>query len=117
MQRTTTALALADNGDAPAPVAEQSKALANSEAQIWERMTKMADEAEAYFDKWKATDDHRQGEAAFKVMERCLRLYAELKGMFPKPATTIVDNRSVTLNGLSTDELKALATQLAAGQQ
>lgn len=110
--RVPTAIAKHD-GPKPVALVTASADLANSEAAIHARIAKMLDDGEKFFDRHKATGDFKEGEAAFKVLEKCIRLVGEMKGMFPKAATTVIDARSVNLSGLDTESLKALAAKLA----
>ena len=63
----------------------------------------------------KTSENARDVKAALDSCRDSLRLLGDLQGAFPKAtSTTNVDARSITLQGLSTDDLKQLITGLRA---
>jgi autotransporter translocation and assembly factor TamB len=71
--------------------------------------------AEDFYERFKDSKNARDVKAALDSCRDCLRLLGDLRGAFPKPApTTNIDARSLTLQGLSTDDLRALVAGLKA---
>ena len=99
---------------APAePVAKAQAAMVSTQTALLEWAEVLMSAAEDFYDRFKDSANARDVKAALDSCRDSLRLLGDLQGAFPKAtAVTNVDARSLTLNGLSTDDLKLLVAGL-----
>jgi hypothetical protein len=97
------------------PAAKARQAMATTQNALLDRAETIMEAAESFFERFKNSDNARDVKAALDSCRDSLRLLGDLQGAFPKAtSTTNVDARSITLQGLSTDDLKQLITGLRA---
>jgi hypothetical protein len=114
MQKRADILAVVDGSSSP-PAAKAREALTTTQNALLERAETLMEAAESFFERFKDSDNARDVKAALDSCRDSLRLLGDLHGAFPKAtSTTNVDARSITLQGLSTDDLKQLITGLRA---
>lgn len=81
-------------------------------ASLTKRVEWIVGEAEAQYARFKNSDSAKDIEAMLKLNLSALGELAKLAGAYPKAATTTVDARSISLSGLSQDDLRALVAGL-----
>jgi hypothetical protein len=114
MTKRADILAVVDGSSSP-PAAKAQLAIATTQNALLERAETLMEAAESFFERFKDSDNARDVKAALDSCRDSLRLLGDLHGAFPKAtSTTNVDARSITLQGLSTDDLKQLITGLRA---
>jgi hypothetical protein len=114
MTKRADILAVVDGSSSP-PAAKAREALTTTQNALLERAETLMEAAESFFERFKDSDNARDVKAALDSCRDSLRLLGDLHGAFPKAtSTTNVDARSITLQGLSTDDLKQLITGLRA---
>jgi hypothetical protein len=114
MTKRADILAVVDGSSSP-PAAKAQQAMATTQNALLERAETLMEAAESFFERFKDSDNARDVKAALDSCRDSLRLLGDLQGAFPKAtSTTNVDARSITLQGLSTDDLKQLITGLRA---
>jgi hypothetical protein len=114
MQKRADILAVVDGSSSP-PAAKAREALTTTQNAILDKAESLLERADEFYEKFKGSENARDVKAALDSVRDSLRLVGELAGSFPKPtSTTNVDARSITLQGLSTDDLRHLITGLKA---
>ena len=103
------------DGPSSPPAAKAQQVMASTQSALLDRAETIMEAAESFFERFKNSDNARDVKAALDSCRDSLRLLGDLQGAFPKAtSTTNVDARSITLQGLSTDDLKQLITGLRA---
>jgi hypothetical protein len=110
IQKRTDALVKAP--EASPALAQAQKDMANTIASITERAENIMAECERQYDKVKDGGSVKDITELLKLNLSALRELGNLAGAYPKPSATNVDARSIHLNGISTDDLKALIAGL-----
>ena len=120
-ERKVNALAVATEAGAFIPASTTAKklqAFENTQSALLGRAESLMDAAESFYDRFKDSTNAKDIKAALDSCRDALRLLGDLQGAFPKAtATTNIDARSVTLNGLTQDDLKTLISGIKALQQ
>lgn len=114
------ALAVATEAGDSYPASTTAKAgaeIVSTQKALLERAETLMSSAEAFYEKFKDSSNARDVKAALDSCRDSLRLLGDLTGAFPKATTTNIDARSVTLNGLSQDDLKTLIAGIKAFQE
>lgn len=110
IQKRTDALAKAPESS---PALEHAqKDMANTIASIAARAENIMAECERQYDRVKDGNNVKDIAELLKLNLSALRELGNLAGAYPKPSATTVDARSIHLNGLSQDDLKALIAGL-----
>jgi hypothetical protein len=114
MQKRADILAAVE-GSTSRPAAKAQAAMVSTQYALFERAETLMEAAESFFERFKNSENSRDVKAALDSCRDSLRLLGDLQGAFPRAtSTTNVDARSITLQGLSTDDLKQLITGLRA---
>jgi hypothetical protein len=96
------------------PVGKAQAAIVSTQTVLLERAEVLMSAAENFYERFKDSANARDVKAALDSCRDSLRLLGDLQGAFPKATATTIDARSVTLNGLTTDDLHALISGLKA---
>jgi hypothetical protein len=114
MTKRADILAVVDGSSSP-PAAKAQQAMVKTQNAILDKAESLLERADEFYEKFRGSDNARDVKAAIDSVRDSLRLLGDLQGAFPKAtSTTNVDARSITLQGLSTDDLKQLITGLRA---
>lgn len=114
MAKRSEALAVSEVGSTQAKVAQE---LATTRSALLDRAEALMGNAEQFYERFKESANARDVKAALDSCRDSLRLLGDLQGAFPKAATTNIDARSLTLNGLSQDDLRTLIAGIKAFQE
>jgi hypothetical protein len=110
-------LAVATEAGTSSPASTTAKELDTTRTVLLDRAEALMTNAEQFYERFKESANARDVKAALDSCRDSLRLLGDLQGAFPKAATTNVDARSITLNGLSQDDLKTLIAGIRAFQE
>lgn len=117
MTKRTEALAVATEVGTLTPASTTASELAITRTALLDRAEALMSNAEQFYERFKESANARDVKAALDSCRDSLRLLGDLQGAFPKAATTNIDARSLTLNGLSQDDLKTLIAGIRAFQE
>lgn len=117
LSKRTEALAVASEVGTSSPTSTTARDLDTTRNALLDRAEALMSNAEQFYERFKESSNARDVKAALDSCRDSLRLLGDLQGAFPKAAATNIDARSLTLNGLSQDDLKTLITGIKAFQE
>lgn len=117
MEKTAGALVASGDKDAAAVVQQSARDLANSQRDLVTLIDEIVDKARGFLDKFGDSDNAKDIKAALDTAISAARLLGDKQGAFPRAPQVVNDNRSISLNGLSPDDLRALIAGIKSQQQ
>lgn len=116
MSKTTDALVASGNEGAAKVVQQSARDLANSQRDLVELIDEIVGKARGFLDKFGDSDNAKDIKAALDTAISAARLLGDKQGAFPRAPQVVNDNRSISLNGFSPDDLRTLIAGIKSQQ-